>query len=77
MTDPSTALREAFLEDHKHLTRGLTRTLEALRDGDDASAIRLADTMDQAVGPHMAFEEEVFYPKLAGILVEGFVGRLE
>ncbi len=77
MTDPSTALREAFLEDHKHLTRGLTRTLEALLDGDDANAIRLADTMDQAVGPHMEFEEEVFYPKLAGILGEGFVEHLE
>ncbi len=77
MTDPSTALREAFLEDHKHLTRGLTRTLEALRDGDDASAIQLADTMDRAVGPHMAFEEDVFYPKLAGMLGESFVEHLE
>ncbi len=40
MTDPSTALREAFLDDHKHLTRGLTRTLEALRKGDDSNAIQ-------------------------------------
>jgi hypothetical protein len=77
MTDPSTALREAFLDDHKHLTRGLTRTLQALRDGDDANAIQLADTMDRAVGAHMAFEEDVFYPKLAAILGEGFVEHLE
>jgi hypothetical protein len=76
MAHVSSALREAFLDDHKHLTRGLTRTLEALRKGDDSNAIQLADTMDRAVGPHMAFEETAFYPELVGILGEGFVEHL-
>ena len=60
MAHASGALREAFLDDHKHLTRGLTRTLEALRKGDDARAIQVADTMDRAGGPNMAFEETAF-----------------
>ena len=77
MTHVSNALREAFLEDHKHLTRGLTRTIEALRNGDDATAIQVANTMDQAVGPHVEFEETVFYPELAEILGEPFVEHLE
>ena len=77
MAHASSALRKAFLDDHKHLTRGLTRTLEALRNGDDATAIQVADAMDRACGPHMEFEETVFYPELAGILGEPFVEHLE
>jgi hypothetical protein len=77
MIHTSSPLRDAFLDDHKHLTRGLTRTLEALRSGDDARAIESADTMDLAVGPHMEFEETVFYPELAEILGEPFVEHLE
>ena len=77
MTHASSALREAFLEDHRHLTKGLTRTLEALRDGDDATAVQIVDTMDRAVGPHMEFEETVFYPEVAGVLGEHFVEHLE
>ena len=77
MTHASKALREAFLEDHKQLTRGLTRTIEALRNGDDATATQVADTMDRTVGPHMEFEETVFYPELAKILGEPFVEHLE
>ena len=77
ITHASKALREAFLEDHKHLTRGLTRTIEALRNGDDATAIQIVDAMDRIVGPHMEFEETVFYPELAEILGEPFVEHLE
>ena len=77
MAQASSALREAFLDDHKHLTRGLTRTLEALQNGDDATAIQVVDTMDRAVGPHMEFEETLFYPELVGILGEPRVEHLE
>ena len=75
-TDAPATLRDAFLEDHRHLTGGLSRALEALRRDDDAGAIREADLMDRTVGPHMAFEERVLYPLLAGLIGEQYVLRL-
>ncbi len=61
-------LQRAFLEDHRHLTRGLTNIVGALERGDEAGARREADILDRNVGPHMAFEEQVFYPELSRIL---------
>jgi hypothetical protein len=61
-------LQRAFLEDHRHLTRGLTTIVVALERGDEAGARREADILDRNVGPHMAFEEQVFYPELSRIL---------
>ena len=58
-------LAAAFTEDHRHFTRGLSRILSALKKGDDATAARLADELDRAVGPHIEFEERVFYPEVA------------
>jgi hypothetical protein len=61
-------LQRAFLEDHRHLTRGLTNIVGSLERGDEAGARREADILDRNVGPHMAFEEQVFYPELSRIL---------
>lgn len=58
-------LARTFAEDHKHLTRGLSRLLEAVRAADDAAARGLADEIDRVAGPHIEFEEEVFYPEVA------------
>jgi hypothetical protein len=69
-------LQEAFLEDHRHLTRGLGGILGALERGDDAAARREADVLDRNVGPHMAFEEQVFYPELSRILGVEHVAHL-
>ncbi len=76
MPKRASALADAFLEDHRHLTRGLTRLLEAIREEKFELAVRLAEELDRVVGPHMQFEEEVFYPMLAERLGRGFAGRL-
>lgn len=72
----TTSLHDAFLTDHKQLTRGLSAILRALRAGDTERAFRLASELDEAVGPHMQFEEEVFYPEVEKILGREFVDQL-
>jgi len=70
------ALRQAFSEDHRVLTRGLTGVVDALREADLAQAVRRAEELDRRVGPHMAFEEQVYYPELRLVLGDRFVDRL-
>jgi hypothetical protein len=69
-------LRDAFLEDHRALTRGLTRLVQALQQNDVALAVQLAEQLDRTVGAHMEFEEHVFYPELEKVLGAEFVSRL-
>ena len=69
-------LEAAFREDHQQLMRGLRAVLRALEARDDASAVRLARELDRAAGPHMAFEEEVFYPRVAESRGQDFVDGL-
>ena len=69
-------LHEAFLEDHRQLTRGLARIRQALLDGDVGGAARMAEALDHQVGPHMEFEETVFYPELRKKLGSEFVDQL-
>jgi len=76
MSAKSSKLSEAFVEDHRHLTQGLTRLLEAVRAGDVVRAVEVADALDQAAGPHVRFEEDVFYPQVAKARGPEFVGRL-
>lgn len=71
-----TALRDAFMEDHRHLTTGLSRLLKALKLNDPPKAVEIADELDRVAGPHMAFEEEVFYPELEKRFGQEFVSRL-
>lgn len=74
-TDPA-SLSAAFLEDHRHLTQGLSGTLSALDSGDVATAIRTADELDQHAGPHIKFEEEYFYPEVAKSRGDAYVTQL-
>jgi hypothetical protein len=59
------ALSKAFLEDHRHLTQGFAGLLRAIDDNDVKEARALADELDRRGGPHIEFEEKVFYPELA------------
>ena len=73
---PPRSLAEAFLEDHQHLTRGLSGTLTALEEGDLATAISTANELDRQAGPHIRFEEEFFYPEVARSRGSGYVSQL-
>ncbi len=69
-------LARAFTDDHRVFTRGLSRILKALRRDDPATAVALAKELDRAVGPHIEFEEQVFYPVLVESLGKDFVSQL-
>ena len=69
-------LERAFVEDHRRLTRGFARLLEALQQEDDERAVQIADELDRQAGPHIEFEEHVLYPHVAETRGEQFVGRL-
>lgn len=71
-----TALGDAFVHDHRQTTRRLSRLLKALRRNDPAEARRLADELDRIAGPHIRFEEEIFYPEVARILGREYAARL-
>jgi hypothetical protein len=53
-----------FREDHKVLGTGFHRLSEHLRARDTAGACAVAQWLDEAAGPHIAFEEDAFYPRL-------------
>ena len=74
-SDPS-PLASAFTDDHRRFSRGLSRILSALKKDDHATAVALAEELDRAVGPHIEFEEEVFYPILVESLGREFVSQL-
>ena len=58
----------AFQRDHAVLGRGLHELAAALRDGDILSAKRVAAELDRDAGPHIAFEEQCFYPRMRDLL---------
>lgn len=69
-------LQEEFLRDHRVLSRGLKAILDALGQDRAGEAIERAVELDRQAGAHMAFEEEVFYPRLAEAHGQAFVDRL-
>lgn len=69
-------LQEEFLGDHRVLSRGLKEILQALEGDRGDEAVARARELDRQAGAHMAFEEEIFYPRLAEIHGEAFVDRL-
>ena len=71
-----TELQRRFLEDHRPLIRGLKGILAAMEEDDLSTAAELARQLDVDVGPHMAFEEEVLYPRLTETYGDEFVVRL-
>ena len=75
-TDHPASLAAAFTADHRHFTRGLSRLLKALESDDLATAVELAEELDHAVGPHIEFEEEVFYPEVARAMGHEYVREL-
>jgi hypothetical protein len=76
MTRGRSELEKAFLDDHRHLTRGLSRLLEALRRNDVAEARQVADELDRVAGPHIEFEEETFYPQIGRAIGASNLDRL-
>jgi hypothetical protein len=69
-------LREQFLDDHRVLTRGIDALRKAVADRDFATARRLADDLDRAVGAHIEFEERYLYPSLEPFLGHDVVRNL-
>lgn len=69
-------LQEEFLGDHRVLTRGIDRILAALREGRVEEAATAAAELDRRAGAHMAFEEEVLYPRLGEERGRELVDRL-
>lgn len=69
-------LQEEFLRDHRVLSRGLNDILQALEEDRFDAAIEQASELDRQAGAHMAFEEEIFYPRLAQVRGQPFVDRL-
>lgn len=69
-------LREAFLRDHRVLTRGLQQIRQALQREDISAAAELAQQLDLQIGPHMEFEETVLYPRLIKPLGRTYVRQL-
>lgn len=58
------------------MTRGLNALRRALQAEDFEAARVVADELDVAVGPHIAFEERCFYPALKQMLGGQFVAQL-
>jgi hypothetical protein len=72
----ATTLKDAFIEDHQTLTRGLSRLLELVRQGEFDEASRAARELDRAAGPHIEFEENAFYPEVRKTRGEAYVDNL-
>ncbi|HSF14875.1 MAG TPA: hemerythrin domain-containing protein [Vicinamibacteria bacterium] len=58
------ALQEAFLRDHRVLTRGLTEVVELVEEDRFREAATRAWELDAAAGAHIEFEEARFYPEV-------------
>lgn len=76
MSNPVKQLLAAFQRDHAILGQGLHDLAVALRDRDILSAKKVAAELDHNAGPHIAFEEQHFYPKMRELLGDQEVDRL-
>lgn len=76
MMNASTALFEAFREDHAVLGRGFHDISALLRARDLEGARARAGRLDREAGAHMAFEEGHFYPALRPLIGDTRVDRL-
>lgn len=68
MTEIKQRLFDAFKADHALLGSGFYALATYLRDRDIAGAKAAAAKIDIEAGPHIAFEEEDFYPALRPFL---------
>jgi hypothetical protein len=76
MARSKSALTRAFAEDHRHMTRGFWKLRKALQACDIAAAIDIVREIDRKVGPHIEFEEAIFYPALRPVLGDDYVEQL-
>jgi hypothetical protein len=70
MAEENTDLFNAFAEDHSFLGKTFHELSQALRGSNTEAARHLAARLDKEAGAHIAFEEENFYPTLAGLVGE-------
>ena len=75
MSDPVEELLAEFHRDHAVLGRGLYRLGTALRGHDILTAKTIAEELDRDAGPHIAFEEQCFYPALRPLIGDEEVDR--
>lgn len=68
MTEIKQRLFDAFKQDHALLGSSFFVLATCLRDNDIAGARELAVKISMQAGPHIAFEEEEFYPALKRFL---------
>ncbi len=76
MTQAKSELLEAFRDDHALLGKMFRERSSALRGGNLQAAQKAAVKLDKEAGAHIAFEEQVFYPRLGDLLGEGDVACL-
>lgn len=72
----SSRLEQAFLDDHRHLTRGFQALIEAVEQKDVARSKKTADELDRIAGPHIEFEERLLYPRVQQARGSEFSTRL-
>jgi hypothetical protein len=58
-------LEMEFIKDHQKLTRGFSRIIAAIHEDDWPAAVQAAQELNREGGPHIAFEEDVLYPRVA------------
>lgn len=76
MKKPSGGLLAAFQADHRALGQMFHALSGSLRAGDLPEARRLAYALDMEAGPHIAFEEARFYPRLVALIGDAEVRRM-
>ena len=59
------SLKREFIKDHQKLTRGFAQIIKAVKDCKWSDATAAAKKLNREGGPHIAFEEDVLYPRVA------------
>lgn len=72
----TSSLKDAFIEDHQTLTRGLSRLVKLVEEESYEEASRVARELDEAAGPHIEFEEKSFYPEVRKTRGQAYVDNL-
>ena len=76
MTTTWERLQNAFVEDHRSMTRGYRELIELLDQGDFVAASHAASRLDTIAGPHIEFEEKYLYPHVAKSRGNTYMSRL-
>jgi Hemerythrin HHE cation binding domain len=69
-------LKDAFLEDHQKMTRGLSELIHLVEADRMALATSKARELDALAGAHIEFEETLFYPQVQKSRGEAYVANL-